>query len=285
MPAPGSPNHAKMPPYSFLVRNTRTVDDLLTEIRKNPKVARRYAEVYHVSPARIVAVMRSELILTRTKSARSYWVFCVDNQGHLFRLREVIPAGARVFALRNGTPFLKLDCGNPLTATLPAIRRRLAAERPSHRRKRIAKRPGIRKPVTAKVPTPRKPIAGKPGPEISTVSPSENVEIGTPSESREIVTPNEETRTITPNEERRRVRRRIVVRRRHSSVSPLPFILAAPLAFWHGGGGSSSESTAAPPPVAVPEPPGSAVFVTAAILLGAFVRRLKRRSETRPNGP
>lgn len=107
-------------PDSFLAWRSYSVDDLVAQVQRDPIARQRLAKHFHVAQANLVAYFRQNLkVITINKSG---WrpVYGVDRTGRIYRSRDYFHKGAKVFGLKDGTPVLKLACGNPLITSLPA---------------------------------------------------------------------------------------------------------------------------------------------------------------------
>jgi hypothetical protein len=108
-------------PYdSFLWSQVGSVHELVNEIQTNPKIAARYAKLYHVSQGSLETYFSNNLEILRLTHPMHGSIYCVKPNGAIFVTHGTLKAGSKIFALRDGRPVLEWACGNPLTASLPA---------------------------------------------------------------------------------------------------------------------------------------------------------------------
>lgn len=110
-----------VPPASFLNYHVSSVRELSQEVTLDPIVCARLAHHFHRSAPSMAAYVQDNLVLTRLAHAGRYRVACVTPSGREYYVTERLAVGTPVFAhVKTGKPILKLACGNPLVASLPA---------------------------------------------------------------------------------------------------------------------------------------------------------------------
>jgi len=119
LPATASLPVNRMPQDSFLIVPVTTVNGFVNEISLNPRVAARYARLYHLPMPVVIKYFKSYLIVETLPRTFQTPVYCVTPNGSFFIVHKTLNGGVRVFALRSGLPVLQLACGNPFTAKLP----------------------------------------------------------------------------------------------------------------------------------------------------------------------
>ncbi len=125
--APTSPS---VPADSFIAQHVATPGQLHQQISLDPVVRRRLARHFHTSAPAVTRYIQDNLVLTRLKTAHRYRVYCVSRTGREYIVNQRMAAGTPVFVLRStGQPVLKLACGNPMVAALPAVATKVAAYR------------------------------------------------------------------------------------------------------------------------------------------------------------
>ena len=117
-----------VPADSFIVRHINTVPQLYQQISLDPVVRRRLARHFHTSAPAVTRYIQDNLVLTKLKKAGRYQVYCVGRSGQEYVINSRLAAGTPVFVLRaTGQPVLKLACGNPMVASLPPVKTKVAA--------------------------------------------------------------------------------------------------------------------------------------------------------------
>ena len=126
--ASATPIQELVPADSFIVRHINTVPQLYQQISLDPVVRRRLARHFHTSAPAVTRYIQDNLVLTKLKKTDHYQVYCVGRSGQEYVINSRIAAGTPVFVLRTtGQPVLKLACGNPMVASLPPVRTKVAA--------------------------------------------------------------------------------------------------------------------------------------------------------------
>lgn len=120
LPVRASAAAQTVPPDSFLRFRVDTVQQLIRQVKTDPAVRRRYCQLFHVTPQKLVPYIQKNVVESYVPATKTYNVWCVGKNGRLFTVKQHFRAGTRVFALRNGTPVMKWACGNPLISYLPA---------------------------------------------------------------------------------------------------------------------------------------------------------------------
>lgn len=131
VPLTETPSSELVPADSFIVRHVGTVPQLHQQISLDPVVRRRLARHFHTSAPAVTRYIQDNLVLTKLKQAGRYQVYCVGRSGQEYVISSRLAAGTPVFVLRStGQPVLKLACGNPMMASLPPVKTKVAAHRP-----------------------------------------------------------------------------------------------------------------------------------------------------------
>jgi len=135
-------------PDSFLRYRVQTVEELVAQVQADPVIRARLAKHFHVSQAELIRVLREELIVHTVPVSGYYTVYGVtEKAGKIYPTRQYFRKGQKIFSLRDGSPLLKYECGNPVTKTLP--------ERPPK---------PVAPPPPPPLPPPSPPSAVGPGP-------------------------------------------------------------------------------------------------------------------------
>lgn len=118
-----------MPRGSFLDQPVTNPAQLATLVRKDPRIAARYAAHFGVPVSAIADYMQKHLALRPLSRAGKYRIFFVRNDGSIGEEVRYLPKGRKVFVhLPTQQPVLLGDCGNPLTAELPGYAPQRAEE-------------------------------------------------------------------------------------------------------------------------------------------------------------
>lgn len=126
--ASAAPVQELVPADSFIVRHINTVPQLYQQISLDPVVRCRLARHFHTSAPAVTRYIQDNLVLTKLKKSDHYQVYCVGRSGQEYVINSRIAAGTPVFVLRaTGQPVLKLACGNPMVASLPPVKTKVAA--------------------------------------------------------------------------------------------------------------------------------------------------------------
>jgi hypothetical protein len=120
------------PPDSFLKIRVNSVSELCKQVNTDPAVKARYSHLLGVPQDKVVSYFKNNLVESYIPSGKTYRVWCVSKSGRYFQVNQKLNSGARVLALRDGSPVLKWACGNPLVSHLPAAvpLRQSVAKRP-----------------------------------------------------------------------------------------------------------------------------------------------------------
>lgn len=121
-------------PDSFLPWRAYTVQFLIDQVQSDRVVSARLAKHFHVSEAELVSYFRANLREVTIQQSGWRPVYGVTRTGLIYRSRDYFHKGAKAFGLANGTPILKLSCGNPLVTQLPPVPRRKIIGAPPIRR-------------------------------------------------------------------------------------------------------------------------------------------------------
>lgn len=110
-----------MPQGSFANKPVTSSAQLAALVRKDPKVAARYAAHFGVPPRAIADYMQTHLALRPLSRGGKYLVFFVRDDGSIGKEVRHLPKGKKVFVhLPSGQPLLLGECGNPLVTQLPS---------------------------------------------------------------------------------------------------------------------------------------------------------------------
>jgi hypothetical protein len=107
------------PPGSFIRQRANTVSELASVVERDPLARARYAKHFGRSADTVVNFIKNQLRLTTVKARTKTYCWYVGKNGQIRRKVKVLPAGALVFATKDGKPIIAWSCGNPLTSALP----------------------------------------------------------------------------------------------------------------------------------------------------------------------
>jgi hypothetical protein len=110
-------------PDSFLKWRASSVDEFMAEYDRDPVLRKRLAKHFHVSEAELGSYFRTNLRVVTIRESGWVTVYGVNRSGRIYKTRDYLRRGAKVLGLPDGTPLLKLPCGNPLTNVLPPVKR------------------------------------------------------------------------------------------------------------------------------------------------------------------
>jgi hypothetical protein len=88
---------------------------------KEPRVAARYAQHFHVSPAAFKTYLENNVRLTTLRKPTQVTEYFTKKGGGIGSDKRVLPAGTKVFVTTSGELLMEWRCGNPLAARLPAV--------------------------------------------------------------------------------------------------------------------------------------------------------------------
>jgi hypothetical protein len=124
LPSASADPFLPVPPASFLNYHVSTARGLSEEVAQDVVVRARLARHFGMSGPAVCDYVRRNLVettLTASQAGR-YRVACISPSGREYYVTERLNAGTPVFALAaTGQPILRLACGNPLVAALPAV--------------------------------------------------------------------------------------------------------------------------------------------------------------------
>lgn len=107
-------------PRSFLVKPVWSVRELVEQIRKEPKVARRYERHFGIDAEWLADYFEKNLKLKPLSKSGTYLMYYYDEKKDKIGVRRSrLRKGSFVFVTADGTPVLFHLCGNPLTSSLP----------------------------------------------------------------------------------------------------------------------------------------------------------------------
>jgi hypothetical protein len=109
-------------PDSFLKWRAGSVDEFVAEYEQDPVLRKRLAKHFHVPEAYLTSYLRTNLRVVTIRESGWVTVYGVNRVGRIYKSRDYLRRGARVLGLPDGTPLLKLPCGNPLTTELPPVK-------------------------------------------------------------------------------------------------------------------------------------------------------------------
>ncbi|MFQ3549963.1 MAG: DUF6777 domain-containing protein [Armatimonadota bacterium] len=109
----------KTPPGSFLKWRASTVEELVSQVRKDPTVQARFANHYGKPADLIASNLEQTLTLVTLKQPTTVTAWYVSKNNTVKSKKKVLPKGTLVFADQNGNPVLEWSCGNPLGKSLP----------------------------------------------------------------------------------------------------------------------------------------------------------------------
>lgn len=122
----------RMPRGSFLSKPVTSSAQLATMVRKDPKVAARYAAHFGVPVHAIAEYVQTQVALRPLSRSGKYRVFFVREDGSIGEEMRYLPKGRKVFVhVPSGQPVLMGECGNPLTAMLPGLAPQQVQNEPS----------------------------------------------------------------------------------------------------------------------------------------------------------
>jgi hypothetical protein len=135
LPSASADPFLPVPPASFLNYHVSTARGLSEEVAQDVVVRARLARHFGMSGPAVCDYVRRNLVettLTASQAGR-YRVACISPSGREYYVTERLNAGTPVFALAaTGQPVLKLECGNPLVASLPVVESKaMTAPRPA----------------------------------------------------------------------------------------------------------------------------------------------------------
>jgi len=104
---------------SFLGYRANSAAELAAMVKRDPKLAARYANHFGTTSGHLATYFRNRLTLIRLKQSQTAVMYYFGPDGKVVRSKRVMPAGTLVFATRSGTPVLDWRCGNPMTNALP----------------------------------------------------------------------------------------------------------------------------------------------------------------------
>lgn len=99
-------------PNAFLNKPVRTAEGLRRQVTNDPEVTDRYMRHYAMTRAEVLDLMAG-LHMARLAKNTPMTVFNVNDRGVIGSRLFVIKAGSMLFVDQDGTPVLKVSCGNP----------------------------------------------------------------------------------------------------------------------------------------------------------------------------
>jgi hypothetical protein len=106
---------------AFMPLPSTTSADLARRLAADPKLLSAYAKHFGVDPKRIPAFVKDALVLRPLSKAQAVVTYGRTPTGHVYPVRQMLPAGSQVWMTRDGKAWLKWKCTNPLGTTLPIV--------------------------------------------------------------------------------------------------------------------------------------------------------------------
>jgi hypothetical protein len=109
-------------PDSFLKWRAMSVDEFMAEYDQDPVLRVRLAKHFHVPEAYLTSYLRTNLRVVPIRESGWVTVYGVNSIGRIYKSRDYLRRGAKALGLPDGTPLLKLPCGNPFITELPPVK-------------------------------------------------------------------------------------------------------------------------------------------------------------------
>jgi len=106
---------------AFMPLPSTTASDLAKRLEADPKLLNAYAKHFGVDAKRIPAFVRDALVLRPLQKAKAVVTYGRTATGHVYPVRQILPAGSLVWMTRDGKAWLKWKCTNPLGRDLPIV--------------------------------------------------------------------------------------------------------------------------------------------------------------------
>lgn len=106
---------------AFMPVPSTTSSDLARRLKSDPKLLNAYAKHFGVDAKRIPAFVSDALVLRPLTKARAVVTYGRTPSGHVYPVRQTLPAGTLVWMTRDGNAWLKWKCTNPLGRDLPIV--------------------------------------------------------------------------------------------------------------------------------------------------------------------
>lgn len=106
---------------AFMPLPSTTSADLARRLKADPKLLNAYAKHFGVDAKRIPAFVKDALVLRPLSKAQAVVTYGRTPSGHVYPVRQMLPAGSQVWMTRDGKAWLKWKCTNPLGTTLPIV--------------------------------------------------------------------------------------------------------------------------------------------------------------------
>lgn len=114
-------NHPRRPDLNaFVDHAVYDTRSLVAEVKGNPQVAARYAELFKMSPAQVTGYLGT-LHRERLATTQEFTVYSAPENGPIRHHQEVLKKGTPVFADTEGRPKLIVKCGNPIGMPPPPL--------------------------------------------------------------------------------------------------------------------------------------------------------------------
>lgn len=106
---------------AFMPLPSTSGSDLARRIASDPKLLNAYAKHFGVDAKRIPAFVKDALVLRPLTKAKAVVTYGRTSTGHVYPVRQILPAGSLVWMTRDGNAWLKWKCTNPLGRDLPIV--------------------------------------------------------------------------------------------------------------------------------------------------------------------
>jgi len=162
-------HHEPTGPDAFLHYQVDSTDELVTALRENEGLRRRYARHFGIPENRVVDFVKNALVPYRLPESRKVTVYGVTRSGMIYGVHTRLKKGTKVWATRSGVPVLRWACANPLIKVLPGTQLALAP-RPTRPRPRpvVANVPKLASAVSNELPPAPLPLTAPVAPPINT---------------------------------------------------------------------------------------------------------------------
>lgn len=117
---------ARMPYGAFLTQPVSSVSQLTTVIETDSVVSSRYTSHFGMSQAALVEYFKTNVEMKSLEKDTTFTVYFIAN-GKVTAHKKTLKAGSMIFVTTTGVPVMDVECGNPLTRSLPKI----LAEKPA----------------------------------------------------------------------------------------------------------------------------------------------------------
>jgi len=150
-------------PGSFLMKGAGNSAQLISQTRENKVVQDRFNRHFHTTTPELLE-MFSHLHVGPLPKSGTYVVYNIHDDGVIRARAFKLQKGTAVFMDDSGTPILKMSCGNPMVAPVPAAPVNVAPSGAEAPREVVTPTPAPEMPMSAVVPPPT--------PEMTAVAPA-----------------------------------------------------------------------------------------------------------------